>query len=75
VSKKATYIVENPRVTPEIVVPSIFLFLFLEEVIAENLEEDFICQICNRKFKTEEKLRLHEELSSLHKVNIENFIF
>ncbi len=37
-----------------------------------NIEEndDFLCLICQRKFKTFEKLKMHEEISAMHKVII-----
>ena len=39
----------------------------------EKTEENvsFICYICQRKFPSEEKLKLHEMKSELHKKNIE----
>lgn len=36
---------------------------------AQNIA--FICYICQRKFPTEEKLKIHESMSELHKQNLE----
>lgn len=38
-------------------------------VISNEPEEEFLCLICQRKFKTKEKLKIHEEMSPLHKVD------
>ena len=36
-----------------------------------NITQTFICYICQRKFPSEEKLKLHESMSELHKANLE----
>jgi protein involved in ribonucleotide reduction len=44
-----------------------------EEISKKRLNKfllGFICHICQRKFPSEEKLRTHENLSTLHKVRI-----
>jgi hypothetical protein len=35
-----------------------------------TIVDDIICHICKRKFLSAEKLKLHEDLSALHKVFI-----
>ncbi len=42
----------------------VYLFLVIEEK-----NEEFICHVCKRKFPTQEKLKMHEEMSALHKVS------
>lgn len=37
-------------------------------VIPNIPSQDFICEVCQRKFPSEEKLKIHENLSGLHKV-------
>jgi hypothetical protein len=38
----------------------------------ENESEGFICHLCKRKFASAEKLKLHEDLSALHKVTFKH---
>ena len=38
---------------------------------SNNITQTFICYICQRKFPSEEKLKLHESMSELHKANLE----
>ena len=38
---------------------------------SNNTTQTFICYICQRKFPSEEKLKLHESMSELHKANLE----
>ena len=38
---------------------------------SNNATQTFICYICQRKFPSEEKLKLHESMSELHKANLE----
>ncbi len=32
--------------------------------------DEFLCLVCKRKFPNSDKLRLHEEMSTLHKVSL-----
>ena len=34
------------------------------------ISEEFVCYVCKRKFPTQDKLKMHEEMSTLHKVII-----
>ena len=40
--------------------------------LANNEIREIICIICQRKFPSEEKLKMHENMSTLHKVIIFN---
>jgi hypothetical protein len=42
-----------------------------EDYNNNNITQTFICYICQRKFPSEEKLKLHESMSELHKANLE----
>lgn len=48
-----------------------YIFIFITYILDDKAKDDgFICNICQRKFATKEKLTKHEKLSDLHKENL-----
>jgi hypothetical protein len=41
-----------------------------KEIVNIEDNDDFLCLICQRKFKNAEKLKMHQEISAMHKVII-----
>jgi hypothetical protein len=64
---EAMPIIENK---PDNVKESISTFIPTPVEELPSTIDEYICHVCKRKFPNADKLKLHEDLSALHKVTI-----